>query len=88
MTHEPQPLLAALGLVADHGPKPWLQSACLAPREGARSGSVRPLAWDHSGVDPRHEGRWPGHSSGIRGPMIDETPLSYAEVAHAMRVLQ
>lgn len=29
---------------------------------------------------------WPGCGAGIRAPRADETPLSYDEVKHAMRI--
>lgn len=29
-------------------------------------------------------GYWPGYSYGVRAPAIDETPLSYEEVIHAI----
>lgn len=29
---------------------------------------------------------WPGAGAGIRAPRADETPLSYDEVRHAMRI--
>jgi len=29
---------------------------------------------------------WPGSGAGIRAPRVDETPLSYDEVRHAMKI--
>ena len=29
---------------------------------------------------------WPGAGAGIRAPTVDETPLSYDEVRHAMKI--
>ncbi len=38
---------------------------------------------ENAGRDCTPAGRtWPGRGTGVRGPEVDETPLSAAEVAH------
>ena len=63
-----------------HALPPMLQAAGVerTPRQEA-GGCV-------AGCDPEVSGEsWPGCSVGVRAPGVGETPLSFHEVAHAVR---
>jgi hypothetical protein len=72
-------------LACHDGKASRFQSPRMAPSEETGIRPIGLMARYGQCFDPKHEGRWPGYSNGIRGPMIDETPLSYSEVAWALK---
>jgi len=66
------------------GAQAGIQSPCMGESEGSGCGYERAIFGHGGSVRTRND--WAGKGIGIRGPGIDETPLSESEALVAMRV--
>ena len=66
------------------GANGWIQGPRMAQSASAGRGRIGALDWHSRRAEAANE--WPGKTCGIRAPEAWEIPLSYAEVAHFVRM--
>ena len=82
MTYDPLPINPSAPTL--DGPAGRSQGPRMAQSASTRCGRIGALGGNSGRAEAANE--WPGKTCGIRAPEAWETPLSYAEVAHFVRM--